>query len=204
MVGDELDESNFGFNTKTILIDMTDLDLPVLKSNYFGATPAIDHNGYTKGNEFYLANYRAGLRLMDITNINSGTMTEIGYFDTYPTSNSNSFNGAWSVYPYFASGNIIISDIERGLFVVRKGGALSNQSFNQQTFSLFPNPSKEFSKITSNEIINSVAIFNNLGQKVKAFEKINSNDFEINTAQFTSGLYLIVVNGIISKKLIIE
>lgn len=204
MVGDELDESNFGFNTKTILIDMTDLDLPVLKSNYFGTTPAIDHNGYTKGNEFYLANYRAGLRLMDITNINSGTMTEIGYFDTYPTSNSNSFNGAWSVYPYFASGNIIISDIERGLFIVRKGGALSNQSFNQQTFSLFPNPSKEFSKITSNEIINSVAIFNNLGQKVKSFQKINSNDFEINTAQFTSGLYLIVVNGIISKKLIIE
>ncbi len=204
MVGDELDETNFGFNTKTIIIDMTDLDLPVLKSNYFGTTPAIDHNGYTKGNEFYLANYRAGLRLIDITSINSGTISEIGFFDTFPTSNSNSFNGAWSVYPYFASGNIIVSDIERGLFVLRKGATLSNESFDKQTFSMYPNPSKEYSKITSNEMIYSVNIFNTIGQKIKSFENINSNEFEINTSNFSNGLYMIVINKTISKKLIIE
>lgn len=204
MVGDELDESNFGFNTKTIIVDMTDLDLPVLKSNYFGTTPAIDHNGYTKGNDFYLANYRAGLRLIDITSINSGTLNEIGFFDTYPTSNSNSFNGAWSVYPYFASGNIIISDIERGLFVVRKSAALSNENFEKQTFNLYPNPSKYVSKITSTEIINSVDIFNNIGQRIKSYKNINSNDFEFNTSELSSGLYLVVVNKTTSKKLIIE
>ena len=30
------------------------------------------------------------------------------------------FNGAWSVYPYFKSDNIIISDINSGLFIVKK------------------------------------------------------------------------------------
>lgn len=204
MVGDELDESTFGFNTKTIIIDMTDLDLPVLKSNYFGTTPAIDHNGYTKGNEFYLANYRAGLRIIDITSINAGTINEVGYFDTYPTSNSNSFNGAWSVYPYFASGNIIISDIERGLFVVQKNGVLKNEIFERDSYTLYPNPSKQFSKITSNALIKSITIFNNLGQKVKSFDDVNLHEFEINTSELSSGLYIVFINQKTAIKLAVE
>jgi choice-of-anchor B domain-containing protein len=204
LLGDELDESTFGFNTKTVIIDMTDLDLPVLKSNYFGATAAIDHNGYVKGNEFYLANYRAGFRLIDITNINSGPVNEVGFFDTFPTSNSNSFNGAWSVYPYFASGNIIISDIERGLFVLRKAANLSNESFVEQTFTLFPNPSDEFVKITSKETINTVAVFSNIGQEMLSFKNINSNEFEINLSQLSSGFYIVVVNKTSSKKLLLK
>ncbi|WP_452225652.1 choice-of-anchor B family protein [Lacinutrix chionoecetis] len=122
ILGDEVDEQSFGFNTKTLVFNFTDLDNPTLSSTYTGPTAAIDHNGYVKDNEYYLANYRAGLRILDITNIaaSSNSMTETAYFDTYPSSNSASFNGVWSVYPYFASGNIIISDIEGGLFVVKK------------------------------------------------------------------------------------
>jgi hypothetical protein len=47
-------------------------------------------------------------------------MTEIGYFDTYPQHNNAAFNGVWNVYPYLPSGNIVISDIDSGLFVVKK------------------------------------------------------------------------------------
>lgn len=120
ILGDETDEIGFGNNTRTIVFDFNDLDNPTLHLDYFGPTAAIDHNGYVKGNTYFLANYTAGLRMIDITNIASGTMTETGFFDTHPENNSTSFNGAWSVYPYFASGNIIISDIERGLLIVRK------------------------------------------------------------------------------------
>ncbi|MGB1307572.1 MAG: choice-of-anchor B family protein [Oceanihabitans sp.] len=120
ILGDELDESNFGNNTRTVVFDFSDLDNPSFHMDYFGPTAAIDHNGYVKGNTFYQANYSAGLRMIDISNIAAGTMTEVGFFDTYPESDSTSFHGAWSVYPYFASGNIIVSDIERGLFIIRK------------------------------------------------------------------------------------
>lgn len=122
ILGDETDEQAYGFNSRTLVFDFNDLDNPQLSSTYTGQTPAIDHNGYVKGNEFFLANYRAGLRVLDISNIGAATnsMTEIGYFDTFPNDDSANFNGAWSVYPYFASGNIIISDIERGLLIVRK------------------------------------------------------------------------------------
>ena len=121
ITGDELDEATGNVaNTRILIFDVLDLDNPVLLSEYFGPSAAIDHNGYVKGNTFYLANYRAGVRMLDISNIASGTMTEIGFFDTYPSNDNTEFNGVWNVYPYFPSGNIILSDIEKGLFVIKK------------------------------------------------------------------------------------
>ena len=120
IVGDELDETRFGFNTRTLVFDFTDLDNPSLKMTYLGPTSAIDHNGYVNGNTYYLANYTAGIRTIDISNIAGEVLTEIGFFDTYPQHNNAAFNGVWSVYPYLPSGNIIISDIDRGLFIVKK------------------------------------------------------------------------------------
>jgi len=120
IVGDELDETGFGFNTRTLVFDFSDLDNPSLKMTYLGPTSAIDHNGYVKGNTYYLANYTAGIRTIDITAIAGEVMTEIGYFDTFPQHNNSAFNGVWNVYPYLPSGNIVISDINRGLFIVKK------------------------------------------------------------------------------------
>lgn len=120
IVGDETDELDFGFNTKTIVFDVTDLDNPQFHFDFSGATTAIDHNGYVKGNDFYLSNYRAGLQVFDISDIENSNATRTGFFDTYPLDDNASFDGAWSVYPYFASGNIIISDINLGLFIVKK------------------------------------------------------------------------------------
>lgn len=119
-VGDELDERRFGNQTKTLVFDLEDLDKPSLYYFYLGVTAAIDHNGYTKGDSYFLANYTAGFREIDIENIEAGSMTEIGFFDTYPENDSNSFNGVWNVYPYFESGVIAISDSNRGLFLVRR------------------------------------------------------------------------------------
>ncbi len=82
IVGDELDEINFGFNSRTLVFDMTDLDNPVLHTTYLGTTSAIDHNGYVDGNDFFLANYTAGVRVMDISDINNGNISEVGFFDS--------------------------------------------------------------------------------------------------------------------------
>ena len=120
ILGDELDEINFGNNTKSIVLDLTDLDNPLIHFNYFGPTAAIDHNGYVKGNTLFQANYRAGIRVIDISQIGNKSFTEVGFFDTYPQDNQTAFDGAWNVYPFLPSGNIIISDINRGLFVIKK------------------------------------------------------------------------------------
>ncbi len=119
LLDDELDESFNGNNTRTRIWDMTNLDAPVIIGIYDAATAAIDHNQYIHQGKAYQANYRAGLRILDTTQIASGNLSEIGFFDIYPANNSASFNGAWSVYPFFASGSIIVSGIEQGMFVVR-------------------------------------------------------------------------------------
>lgn len=120
LLGDELDELNFGFNSRTLVFNFSDLDNPVLHTTYTGPTDAVDHNGYVKGNLFYLANYSAGLRVIDLSDIDNGNLTEIGNFDTFPSNNTASFNGAWNVYPFFESGTILISDINTGLYLVKK------------------------------------------------------------------------------------
>jgi choice-of-anchor B domain-containing protein len=118
ILGDELDEVNIGFNSRTLVFDFSDLDNPVLHSTYSGPTPAIDHNGYVVGDRYYLANYTAGIRVLDLSNIASGTLEEVGFFDTYTANNTASFEGVWSLYPYFSSGKIIVNDIDSGLFIV--------------------------------------------------------------------------------------
>ncbi|WP_298531319.1 choice-of-anchor B family protein [uncultured Algibacter sp.] len=120
ILGDEIDEQRTGTKTRSIVFDFTDLDNPKLHMEYFGPSEAIDHNGYVKNDLFFLANYTAGVRIIDVSNIENKSMTEIGYFDTHPENNNANFNGAWSVYPYLPSGNIIISDINKGLFIVKK------------------------------------------------------------------------------------
>ena len=151
LLGDELDEvdSNYELKadakTRTVIIDLSDLDKPSLHHDYEAETKAIDHNGYVKGTEFFLASYTAGLRVLDILNIDQKSISEIGFFNTFidhndsglPNSttvksqdpdgdhsgkkgNSSAFNGAWSVYPFFKSENIIISDINSGLYIVKK------------------------------------------------------------------------------------
>jgi len=153
LLGDEVDETTGPPNydllvdakTRTIIIDLTDLDDPKPHYDYFAQTKAIDHNGYVKGTEFFLASYTEGLRVLDILNIDQKNISEVGFFNTYYTDNhsgvvgktsstkwsdpgdhigkkgeSEAFNGAWSVYPYFKSENIIISDINSGLFIVKK------------------------------------------------------------------------------------
>ena len=98
---------------------MQNLDEPILHHTYEGPTYAIDHNGYTLGDLYYISNYTAGLRVVDISGIADGQMEEVGHFDTYPASDGTGFAGVWNVYPFFESGIIAISDSDNGLFLVR-------------------------------------------------------------------------------------
>ncbi len=207
LLGDEEDELNFGINTRTLVFDFQDLDNPVQTNTYLGPSSAIDHNGYVKGTDFFMASYRAGMRVLDISNIGetNNQLTEIGYFDTYPTNNGTGFNGAWSVYPYFASGNIIINDIERGLFVVRKSGTLGNIEILKNRFSISPNPTNKnpVIKATQNHQIKSVDVFNILGKRIFSKQNINDKEFVLLIEKNLKGLYIVKVNDIIYKKIIL-
>ena len=115
---DELDEENFGHKTRTYIWDMLDLEVPVFMGYYEGPKNSIDHNLYIKGKLAYLTNYSSGLSIVDISDISNAQLHEVANFDSFPAHDNATFDGAWSNYPYFPSGNIIMSDFDRGLFIL--------------------------------------------------------------------------------------
>ena len=118
LLGDELDELTFDQMTRTHVIDISDLDAPAYLYAFEHETQATDHNLYVLGNRVFQANYSVGLRVLEFDNLASQEMTEIAFFDTFPQHNDVSQTGAWSVYPYLPSGNLIVSDMQYGLFVL--------------------------------------------------------------------------------------
>ena len=81
LLNDELDEVNDGHNSYTYIWDLADLDAPVLLGHYTGPTRAIDHNLYIRNGYAYESNYRAGLRILDVTGVAAVTLAEVAHFD---------------------------------------------------------------------------------------------------------------------------
>ncbi len=120
LMDDELDELQAGpFPTRTRIWNVQNLDAPVYIGHHSGTETTIDHNQYIKGQYAYQANYTSGLRILKLVNPAAGTLREDGFFDTYGQSNSLDFNGAWSCYPFFNSGVIVVSDRQNGMFLLQ-------------------------------------------------------------------------------------
>jgi len=119
VLGDELDEIDFGHNSRTRIWDVSDLESPFVVRTHDGPSPAIDHNYYFRVKFVYQSNYRSGLRVLYMVNPATTVPVEVGFFDIYPADDAPNFNGAWSNYPFFPSGNVIVSGIEQGLFVLK-------------------------------------------------------------------------------------
>ncbi len=118
LLGDELDELDFSVPTRTHVFDVSDLDAPVYVFAYEAATASIDHNLYILGDRVFQANYTSGLRVLEFFNLLNLEISEIASFDTFPGGAGANFDGAWSVYPFLPSGNIIASDKSNGLFIL--------------------------------------------------------------------------------------
>jgi choice-of-anchor B domain-containing protein len=114
-VNDELDEQNFGGQTNTRIFNVENLSSPFMAGTCSSGSTSVDHNLYVRDDLLMEANYRSGFRLFDISDRENPV--HIGYFDTWPGDDNASFNGLWNVYPFFPSGIVIGSDLERGLFV---------------------------------------------------------------------------------------
>lgn len=128
LMDDELDEvigdtAGGAARTRTIVWDVIDLDDPQVDTLYLAQTTSIDHNQYVVDGRAFQANYTSGLRVLDVSN--PSELNEIAFFDTYPEGDGIGFDGAWSVYPFFESGNVVVSSINEGLFVLRPTGAAS-------------------------------------------------------------------------------
>ena len=201
-VDDELDESNFGNQTRTIIFDISDLDNPTVAKYFFNTTTAIDHNQYIRGRYDFQANYTTGLRVLDV--LDPINPTEVAFFDTYLTHNNPTFDGLWNVYPFFPSGFMAVGGINEGVFILKPNlpghvtatdaDELPSKSVLSQNF---PNPFSE--KTTFSISLNrptdvSIQIFDILGRVVQVmpnqFYTEGVHQIEIDAKPLVSGNYM--------------
>jgi choice-of-anchor B domain-containing protein len=107
-VNDEGDEGR-GRNTRTIGFDLSDLDDPVMLTEFFHTTTETDHNLYIRGRYMYQGNYGAGLRILDVADPKN--LKEAGYL-------THAGWSAWGTYPYFKNDVVAVS-MSQGLILAR-------------------------------------------------------------------------------------
>lgn len=116
LLHDELDElEELVAKTRVLVFNLADLGNPSHAGTWYGPDLATEHNGAVRGNRHYLSHYGRGLVVLDVTDPTEPT--EVGHFDTAPVQNLG-LGGAWGVYPFLPSGNVLISDQSGGLFVL--------------------------------------------------------------------------------------
>jgi choice-of-anchor B domain-containing protein len=120
LLDDELDEQQQGLSkNRTFVWDVSDLDAPVVRGIFQGSTGSIDHNLYVRSLHAFESNYRSGVRVVDVRGAATANLSEVAFFDVFPADDAAAFNGTWGNYPFFASGTIVASGMEQGLFVLR-------------------------------------------------------------------------------------
>ncbi len=182
---------------------------PLLAPNFQNATP---HNPYIIGDYVYTSYYEDGIQIWDIKDPANPVVA--GYYDTYPDNNSyNGYRGCWGAYPFLPSGNILVSDMTYGLFLLEFTPAppVSVESLTSvEQFDIYPNPAYSELNIDikvdqSQELI--LDLYTLTGELIQRSAHVVAGDdrLSLNIGTLPAGMYLIEARfseGTISEKLI--
>jgi hypothetical protein len=206
------------FNVRDLSVwdlqDRTTWDLIVPNWQMPGSSPI--HNVFVLGNYAHISYYKDGYVVLDISDPTDPQFA--GQYDTYPTSGGGTYNGAWGVYPYLPSGNIIISDMSTGLYVcgfIPPVTSVSSEITEPNSFSLeqnYPNPFNPSTKIkftiptSDNSLLAGVSggfitlkVYDILGSEIVTLvnEEKSAGTYEVNFSaeNLPSGTYLARLTG---------
>jgi hypothetical protein len=97
--------------------------------------------------------------------------------------------------PYYQS----VSNIEdEGIIATNIKNILANK------LEIYPNPAKDWVKLSSDKTINNIKVYNILGQTILEVEAINAKTYQLNVKTISKGTYIIEINNIQKQQLIIE
>ena len=184
-------DENHGYDVK--ILDVSDLTnisvLSIFNSGVDSMSTA--HNGIIKGDLLFISYLHDGLRVFDISDPYNPIQS--CQYDTYSSTNYASMgSGAWGVYPNLPSGNIIVSDMQTGLYLFQCGTPTSiiEIKLNKK---VYPNPAtNQF--ILSNTHAETLTLYNSLGVKVKE-QKLNTNQNTIYKGSLPNGVYFYHLNS---------
>ncbi|WP_162128177.1 T9SS-dependent choice-of-anchor J family protein [Flavobacterium phycosphaerae] len=82
----------------------------------------------------------------------------------------------------------------RGSYDLTVSETLGNGSFDNGSFTYYPNPVKNALNLSYNQAISSVEVFNMLGQKVSS-DKFNANEARVDMSHLSDGAYMVKVTS---------
>jgi choice-of-anchor B domain-containing protein len=111
------DENNNSFLGAYDITDLSNIQLVDKISHNIGSG-AVIHNTHILNSYAVSSYYTEGVTIHDVHRPDN--LVEVAHYDTYsPAINpADPFEGAWGVYPFLPSGNLIISNIDEGLYIV--------------------------------------------------------------------------------------
>ena len=72
---------------------------------------------------------------------------------------------------------------------------------------IYPNPTTDFFRISSDNILNDISVYSSNGNLVKMVNKIQNNDYDLNVSGLEAGMYILsmrIGRQIVNRKVIIE
>lgn len=153
---------------------------------------SIPHNQIVHCGYLYVSYYYEGIQIFDI----SDPENPVNAFG-YVTSNIDpraTYEGAWGVYPFLPSGNIVVSDMQEGLFIFESinsecSAVSSNQNIESNQLRIYPNPATNKLNIDGDVYFNQIDVYSVNGAFISSLFS-DSNTFEI-PAGVSDGLYFI-------------
>jgi len=155
----------------------------------------VDHNLYVKGDKVYASNYMSGLRMSTIRD--NGQLEPYAHFDVRPDSDTATFYGTWSNYPYFPSGNLAVSCRTVGLFMLKEPAPVSdlNETVEESAMgplTVHPNPSRGDVVLSGMPEATELRVLNVLGKEVKGWRRVPGlSGLHVNLAELEDGIYLV-------------
>jgi choice-of-anchor B domain-containing protein len=183
-------DENHGHKMK--MIDVSDFSNPTVVATFFSAidsNQSMAHNQIIKGDYVYTAHYHDGLYVHDISDPMNPSLQ--AYYDTFDPAHHNSYMGAWGVYPFLPSGNILVSDMQTGLYVfsVDHNAPVGVEDLSK-AITVYPNPVQDQLHIrTLYEGEKRVVITNLQGQKLMEQAVDGSESIDVST--LSAGVYLL-------------
>ena len=130
---------------------------------------SIPHNQVVHDDLLYISYYYDGLQVYDLSKPDSPR--QVMYYPSSQIPARGTYEGAWGVYPFLPSGNILVSDMQEGLFVVEKyeSTVATQNLIDELDVVISPNPSSGLVKIQRSIALDQeivVSIMSPVGQKL--------------------------------------
>jgi choice-of-anchor B domain-containing protein len=178
-------------------IDATDVtDLEVGSTVTTGVHPlSVVHNAFFTGDTVHVAYYHDGYWSWDLNNPDQPVL--LGFFDTSLVPNGNTYKGAWGVYPFLPSGNILVSDMQTGLWVLRTDFDMSvGERPRTPAFRIYPTITQGpvfVDRLDERTRSAHVEVIASNGAVLHQQREMSASRMELDLSSYPEGLFLISI-----------